>query len=1374
MNRIVFLLFFIILTNYRIYSRSFDFLHIDNTNGLSNNQVECIFKDSRGFIWFGTNLGLNRYDGFNFKIYKRDKHDENSIPDRITSIKEDINGNLWVSSTGNTFYSMYNCETECFVRDVNPILSQMGLPPSPIIIEIDTDKNFYLYYSDKGIVKYNVHSREQTIYEQSPEMETLSEGTISNLKIRDGYIWVLFDDGLLERIDENNMKVDMRNYYFKENSRNTTIVKTIFIDSDNDLWLFPSVDDKGLAYFDTKKRSWNFLDQNGTALSLSSNFVRTVGQDNNGLIWIGTDHGGVNIFDKQKKEIKVLRNDVFNNHSIGQNSIISIFCDNDGIVWTGTYKNGVSYYHPNMFKFKKPPLLNHFKQDSEIFDCNVIIKDRADNLWIGTNGRGLIRYNETSELFTIYTHNSSGNSLSSNIITALKEDHEGVIWIGTFLGGMNAYYENKFTSYQIDENNPNSLSNKSVYGITEDNENNLWIATLGGGVNKLDITRKQFTRHNTGNTPQLSSNYILSMFTDIYKNIYLSTDAGLSIIDSKDYHIQPYFKDKSLADSLSSTTINNALNDSRNLLWVATDNGINIYDPVTKKFSYITTRQGLPTDEVVSLIEDNNGNIWAGTRNGLAYIFCHYDKGKLDYNVVYFDTKDGLPSSVCNQNAIYKDKNGIIYIGCTKGYISFKPDDIVFNEKIPQARFTDLLIANEIIKPSLKYGNRVILPKTISDLEKISLNYDHTNFTLLFSAFNYLHPEKNRYKYMLEGLDKEWTEIKNGIGAASYSNLNPGTYKLIVYASNDDGLWSEKALTMEIVVEPPFWMTWWAYLIYLLIIAGIIRWFVKYKLKRQKQEFEQAQKIMEINKTHELDELKFRFFTNISHEFKTPITLILTPLEKLLKETVTNEQRSLLNIMRRNALNLLNMVNEILEFRKLDLNKMRLSLSSGDIISFVKEICLSFSSLASEESIKLTFTTYLEELQMDFDPEKMNKIISNLLSNAFKFTEEGHVDVSIGITESVQKDEQRLLSIKVSDTGIGIEEQYLDKIFERFFRIDNPQKVSPGTGVGLHLVSEYVKLHKGEIQVESTQGKGSTFTVLVPIHNSRLKELVNQDIIHSGKSKQADDYDQQQTENMLENKNRLPVLLAVDDNEDFREFIKKLFSDSYRVITANDGEEAWQEVLDDLPDLILCDVMMPKMGGYEFCRKVKGDIRTSHIPVILLTAKSSDENRYSGIEAGSDDYISKPFNIDMLTLKISKIIEKQKKYQSNFRKKIDISPSEIKIMTMDEKFVKKAVSIVEQNIEKPEFLVEDLCREMGMSRVYFYKKTLALTDKTPSEFIRFIRLKRAADLLEKSQMFVNEVAFQVGFNDPKYFRKYFKEEFGMTPTEYKKKFTDEG
>lgn len=1354
-----------------IYTQTFDFSQLDNGNGLSNNQVECIFKDSRGFMWFGTNQGLNRYDGLNFKVYKHIRNDPSSIAfDRVTYIQEDAENRLWLQA-GISNYIVYDFKSESFIQNIDSLVTKMGLPPSPSIVKIGADKNFYIYYKGIGIYKYDVETKKHIVFNQSKQGQTLSRGEIIDFKIHNQYIWVLDKDGLIERFNQKTNLTDIRNTFFKENSKNSTIQKSLFVDSDNDVWVYPGVGDKGSAYYDTKASKWVFLNKD-SEIALSSNIFRCIDQDNKGLIWIGTDHGGINLFDKSQKKITVLHNNIYNNNSISQNSIISIFCDKDGIVWIGTYKKGISYYHPNMFKFKKPPLFYLFKEDSDTFDCNSLYKDDNNNLWIGTNGRGLIKYNEDKQSIEKFNHNPNNpQSISADIITSLLEDHSKKLWIGTFLGGLNSFDGKNFTRYQINETDSNSISGKSVYGLAEDKDNSLWIGTLGGGINKLDPSRTKFDRYNTSNTLRLYSDYILSVYRDRNKNIYLSTGSGINFIDSNTKVITSYFENEKQQDSLTNISANNILVDSRNLTWIATDNGLNIYNPSTKQFVYITGKQGLPSDEVVSLIEDNNNNIWAGTRNGLACIHCRFDNNVLDYTITYFDTKDGLPSSICNQNAIFKDKNGNIYVGSTSGYISFDPNNIIFNKYIPKPRFTDLLIANQKIRPNEKYNDRVIITKSITYLDEIVLNYKETNFTLLFSALNYIHPEKNHYRYMLEGLDTDWIEVNNGVGAASYSNLNSGTYRLIIYTGNNDGVWSDTPLIMKIVVKPPFWLTWWAFVIYFIIFVILLRLFVLYKLNKQKHEFKQAQKIMEVNKIHEVDELKFRFFTNISHEFKTPITLILTPLEKLLKEPHSEDQKMLLTIMRKNALSLLNMVNEILDFRKLDLNKMNLNLSTGDIIPIVREICQSFSSLAADKSIKFTFTTYLKELQIDFDSEKMNKILINLISNAFKYTEEGHIDISLGITEEVMKNAKKQLTIKISDTGIGIDEKYQTKIFDRFYRIEQSQKNNQtGTGVGLHLVSEYVKLHNGEISVESTLGKGSTFTVLIPIDDHSYKESKNQDIIYSGSI--LSDAIPIETTSTDAKESDLPLLLIVDDNEDFREFIKSLFIRSYRIVTANDGEKASQTILDQLPDIILCDVMMPKMDGYELCRKIKADIRTSHIPIILLTAKSSEENQYSGIEAGADDYISKPFNIDMLTLKISKIIERQQKDRNNFKKKIEISPGEIEIMTMDEKFVKKAVSIVEENIGNTDFLVEDLCREMAMSRVYFYKKILALTDKSPSEFIRFIRLKRAANLLEKSQLFVNEVAFQVGFNDPKYFRKYFKDEFGVTPNEYKKRFTN--
>lgn len=1359
-----------------VHAESYSFARLDNTHGLSNNQIECVFKDSRGFMWIGTNYGLNRYDGYQTKVYKSIKNDTTSlITNSISDIQEDLNGNLWIRS--NSTYVVYDIKTEKFIRNISSILLPLGVHFNPSIVEIDSQKNFYFYNPNDGVYKYDINKNKLIRFKQTTDDNMLSQGTINSIKIERGFFWILYQSGLLERFNEKTNMVDFRNRYVLENAKSSTIYKTLFLDSNGCPWVYPGLGDKGVLYYNLAKSEWHFFGNDKKDLrgpsdqKISSNFVRSLAQDLNGRIWIATDHGGIDIYDKMTNNITVLRNDPMNPNSLSQNSAISLFCDNTGIMWVGTYKNGVSFYHPGMFKFDKSPLFFYNNPDLETKDCNTLYKDKKGNLWIGTNGSGLLKWNNTKQSFTLYRNQQDNpSSISSDIVISMLEDKKGYMWVGTFLGGLNQMVGQNFNRFLPDVNNSNSLSNKSVYGLVEDQQQNLWIGTLGGGVDQLDVTRKNFHHHDIGNVPGILSNFVLSMYSKDSTLVYLSTSSGIDLLNTKTNSITPVFKNHSQLNKLSDLIIYNTLIDCRNQLWIATDNGINIYNPEKNSIGYINRSSGLPSDQVVSLIEDNSGNIWAGTRNGLACIYCSTNPTtrKYEYSVVSFDENDGLLSTIFNQNAVFKDKQGKIYIGCTKGYTIFDPKTIQFNKIVPQPHFTELLIGNEEILPGKKYKNRIILNTSITHKSQIVLRYDEKNITINFSALSYIHPEKNRYRYKLKGFDEEWIYTKSGVGSASYSNLNQGTYQLIVYASNNDNMWSAKPIILEIVIQPPFWLTWWAFITYFILGALLLWYIININLRKQKREFENEHRVREAKQLHEIDEMKFRFFTNISHEFRTPLTLIINPVEKLLNESKSEEDKTLLSIIQRNANGLLELVNQLLDFRKLDVHKDALNISVGDVVAFIKDICYSFTELANRKSINFSFSTSVSELRIEFDPEKMKKIVSNLLSNAFKFTpNNGKIDVNMGLIQQIN-DNKQLLKITVSDSGIGIPAKDLERIFERFYRVENPENGhQTGTGVGLHIVSEYVKLHQGDIGVESQLGKGSIFTIMIPAKQHLQEEIINQNLSNDIKPE-----DQTPEEEAIyeEHRKKLPLMLVVDDNEDFRNFISALFSENYRILKAEDGEIAYKMILDKMPDLIICDVMMPKMDGFELCKLVKQDIRISHIPIILLTAKAGDENKYRGLEAGAEDYIAKPFNMEMLSLKVSRIIERQKKTREQFKRKVDITTSEVEITSMDEKFVKKAVALVEANISSSEFLVEDLCREMGMSRVYFYKKILSLTDKTPSEFIRFIRLKRAADLLEKSQLFVNEVAFQVGFNDPKYFRKYFKDEFGISPNEYKKKF----
>lgn len=1371
------LLFIIALIN----AQNYNFGRFDNTNGLSNNQIESIFKDSRGFIWFGTNYGLNRYDGYQVKVYKSIKKDTTSLVfNSIPEIQEDVNGNLWLK--GNPYYVVHDIKNERFIRNTNILVKSLGIDFIPVLVEIDKSKNYYFYDLNKGVYKYDVSKKILTAYLQTNKPNTLSTGNIVSIKTGDGCFWVLFQSGLIERMNETTNTIDFRNTYVAENSAGSFIPKNMFIDADGCPWIYPGKGDKGALYYNFGSSEWIYFGVNRMDFKtpsdrqISSDFVRDIAQEKNGKIWLATDHGGVCIYDKFSGSLITLRHDPENPNSLSQNSAISLYCDNTGIMWVGTYKNGVSYYHSGMFKFEKSPLYFYKNPNLENKDCNSLFVDSKKNLWIGTNGSGLLKYTAENNEFKLFRNQKDNkSSISSDIIISSTEDKAGNMWFGTFLGGLNQMTGDNFVNYKSDIDNPNSLSNNSIYGLVCDEADNLWIGTLGGGVDKLSADRKLFSRHDIGNTAGLSSNFVLSMYSKDPSLIYLCTSLGIDLLNLQYGTISSVFKNQEIKDKLSDLIIYNALLDSRNLLWIATDNGINIYYPETNDIQYLKMPDGLPSEQVVSLIEDNNRNIWAGTRNGLAciYVSAHNQNHQYEYNVVAFDENDGLLSSIFNQNAIFKDKQGKIYIGCTKGFTVFDPNNIQFNQTVPKPQFCSLYFGNQEILPGKKYNNRIILTESLVGKKRIELNYNEKNFTIRFSAMSYIHPEKNKYKYKLKGLDNDWIENKNGF--ASYSNLNQGTYELIVYASNNDNVWSLEPLVLEIVIKPPWWFTWWAISLYLFIVMAIIWYILNFNFRRQKLEFENEQRMREAKQIHEMDEMKFRFFTNISHEFRTPLTLILNPVEKLMKDSRNDEQKNLLEIIQRNANNLLELVNQLLDFRKLDVKKDTLNISDGDIITFIRDICYSFSELANKKEIEFGFSTTETELRMEFDPEKLRKIVYNLLSNAFKFTHaKGKINVALSLVQKLDN-EQKQFKISVSDTGIGIPKKDLEKIFERFYRVENEQNGhQTGTGVGLHIASEYVKLHNGEIKVESDLGKGSEFTVLIPVKHQVHHEILSQTNNAVKENTTVFSALEEQTEQLNERigNSKLPLMLIVDDNVDFREFISSIFVNNYRIISAPDGKIALEMTLKHIPDLVICDVMMPEMDGYDYCRKVKSDIRISQIPIILLTAKTGDENKYKGLEAGAEDYISKPFNSEMLTLKVARIIERQHKIQNQFKRKVTINPSEIEIISMDEKFVKKAVALVEENISNSEFLVENLCHELGMSRVYLYKKILALTDKTPSEFIRFIRLKRAADLLERSQLYVNEVAYQVGFNDPKYFRKYFKEEFGLSPNEYKKKFIE--
>ena len=729
-----------------------------------------------------------------------------------------------------------------------------------------------------------------------------------------------------------------------------------------------------------------------------------------------------------------------------------------------------------------------------------------------------------------------------------------------------------------------------------------------------------------------------------------------------------------------------------------------------------------------------------------------------------YNSEDGLQNCDFNQRSIKTLHNGIIAIGGLYGVNIFAPDHIRYNKMLPNVMFTGLSLFDEAVKVGQSYGGRVLIEKELNDVENVEFDYKQNIFSVSFASDNYNLPEKTQYMYKLEGFNNDWLTLPVGVHNVTFTNLAPGKYVLRVKAINSDGYVGIKEATLGIVVNPPFWMSWWAYLLY---AAGlvVVLFLARYRmLKREREKFHLQQIENEVAKNEEINNMKFRFFTNVSHELRTPLTLIISPLEGMLKETTDELQSTRLQLMYRNAQRLLHLVNQLLDFRKGEMSTHQLSLSEGDIISYVHSVCNSFLLMADKKHIQFSFFSGIDTFSMAFDADKVGKIVMNLLSNAFKFTPEGgRVTVMIEHVTGTPD----TLEIKIADTGIGISDVDKEHIFDRFYQADHKGvEETTGNGIGLSLVRDFVTLHEGEVKVFDNIGTGSVFVIQFPVKHVETQVQLPEE---TGMSV-GDEEDREMKEEVREETGRKdsPLLLVVDDNEDFRIFMRYSLELQYRVKLAVNGNEAWEMMQEELPDLVISDVMMPQMDGNELCRLIKQDKRTAHIPVILLTARQNTEAKLEGLQTGADDYVTKPFNMTILVLRIRKLIELSR-YHRVTQGMIDPAPSEIVITSLDEKLIEKAIKYVEDNMSRTELSVEELSRELGMSRVHLYKKLLQITGKTPIEFIRVIRLKRAAQLLRESQLHVSEVAFEVGFNNPKYFSRYFKDEFGVLPSVYQEK-----
>lgn len=1349
-------------------SNQYQFLHLDIHKGLSHNEVNCIFKDKKGFMWIGTMSGLNRYDGYKFKIFKHDLRDTTTInDDYIANILEGPGEKLWIQT--RTGFNVYDPLTETFNRNIQPLLTAIGVKDISLKdIRKDKKGNYWFLSELSGLYKYSNGKALHLVTVKSTDAAITAIAETST-----GNLWLIRNNGTLELLDGRTNKIITRIDSYAKTVKEKGDLR-LFVDAQDKLWIYNYSVPKGVVYLNPKTQVMLSINKDSGAIRLNTNLVNGIVQDHKGIIWVATDHGGVNLIDKKNFNIRYLLNKEDDSKTIGQNSIITIYKDRDNIIWTGTFKKGISYYHENIIQF---PLYKRRQSDKNSLcydDVNRFVEDAKGNIWIGTNGGGLIYFNRKTGKFTQYLHNpASPNSLSNDVIVGMCIDHEQKLWIGTYYGGLDCFDGNRFIHYRHNEADPTSISDDRVWEIMEDSQKRLWVGTLSGGLDLLDRKTNRFSHFNRDTPNAIKSNYISSLLEDNEGNIWIGTSEGFDVLDKRSGRFMHYSHAENDFESLSNNNIITFLKDASERIWVATREGLNVFNLNRKKLATLDDRTGLPSSTIVGILEDKSRNIWVSTPNGIARIAVNGNEQQgLTFDVKTYDEQDGLQGRAFNERSAMRTSSGELIFGGANGFNLFNPSTISSTSNTAPILLTDFQVFNKSVTVGSKINGKILLKKSISETDEIVLKHSDNVFSLEFAALNFTHPDKIKYSYMLEGFDKDWLTTDGETRKATYTNLDPGSYVFRVKTSANNGKGHEKEFSLKIEVLPPFWRTPLAYFCYALLLFGVLFFIRRRGIQKLKLKFKIEQERQQAQRMHELDMMKIKFFTNVSHEFRTPLSLILAPLDKMLKHTNNQDEIIQLQMISRNAKRLLNMVNQLLDFRKMEVHEHKLYPKRGDIIRFIKELSYSFTDMADKKHISFLFSSDIQSLTTDFDHDKVERILFNLLSNAFKFTpENGNISVKAKLKHTDNDSSGAILEIIVEDSGIGIEADKQQRIFEQFFQNETPGSiVNQGSGIGLSITKEFVRLHNGIISVESEPGKGSSFIVELPVKVAELQTLTE----GSDEFEVSYNPTERQPEPVITDKiTKKATLLIVEDNDDFRFYLKDNLKQYFIIIEAANGKEGWQKALSQHPDLVVSDISMPEMNGTELCSKIKQDKRTTHIPVILLTALVGEEQVLKGLETGASDYMTKPFNFQVLLSKIRNLLYQQESLRKTFRKQIEVKPGEIIVESADEKFLQQVMLVIEKNISNSEFSVEELSAEVNMSRVALYKKVLTLTGKTPVEFIKSIRLNRAAQLLEKSQLTISEIAYEVGFTNPKYFTKTFKSEYGILPSAYANKHQSE-
>lgn len=1335
----LYLIFIVLSVSQFLASAQSSFRLINTGNGLPDDEVKALFWTSDGRLGVRTSSSLSFFDGCTFHSVPP-MGDEGYAADYVSALSTayvDARQRVWVKELGK--FLVFDLTKDAYVRDVKGLLASMGIRERVRDFFIDSAKDlWFVTASGKMLLVKASKIGEQENQCRQMKIRTRGLRDVCNFN---GNHWFLYADGWVKGMNAAMTRTISSERVWQGNVPARDFMQ--FAQNKHQLWLMWN---HGVASYQPSATAghpssapashhWQHRYENEAAalvaLCIAENGTAYASIRQTGLLSIAPD-GKMSLLP-----------DI---HTLDGNTLIDdiqgIACQR-GNLMLGLSGKGLCFYHPNLQQFAYFPFaalglkMNSYR-----------INDLPNGLSLLSSDKGVFALDALQ-------HRATALPIGGSDYIRSMMDSKGRIWAGSFRQGL--FLRDKGITQHIMQGGipAKDINYDVVRGFLEDHAHRIWV-NYHGGIGWFDEKSRRIVPLRN---KVLEKYKVVNDFKeDGEHRIWVTSTQGLFVYSPATR--RAFFPKDLVKDEATQVKLNGPckalLIDRQGWVWVGTLNGLFVINPKDKSSRFFGKMEGMPNEMINGLIEDRYGNVWASTSNGLCR-FQRLQDGEL--KLMVFDSQNKLGKSNFGWMTVGHLTGGNLFFGTQDGYYVINPADVKEMKYTGHPIFTSLWVNNQEVLPGKEVDGRIILSSALAATGKLVLKYNENFVTILFSGLNFDMPSHTYYKYRLRGMSDRWIESnpQDGVGRANFTDLAPGSYELEVYSAGFDKEWSEHPATLRIEVQPPLWATWWAKLIYLLLFIAILAWGLRWKM-------EQNRKRLEDEKYKELEEMKYRFFTNISHEFRTLLTLIITPIGSILKRTTDGETRHQLNDVSRNAGDLLQLVNQLLDFRKMEMNGERLNLQSGNLNEFIQYTTMKFMPLAEQKNIRLDFEDRTEGLFMYFDKDKVGKVLTNLLSNAFKFTKAGgRVCVSL---EKCILDSRRCAHIIVEDTGCGIPKEDQAHVFERFYRTERDSTSQQiGSGIGLNMVYEYIQLHEGKVSLESEEGKGSRFIVDIP---TDLKREVQQEASEENRISspvKADVVDGAvgvQTSRKIEK-----TVLVVEDNEDFSHFLSQELGRIYnKVLTAKDGIEGVMKAEAENPDIIVSDVMMPRMNGTDMCRRIKENIETSHIPIILLTAWSTDEGRAAGYKAGADAYIAKPFDMEVLLARISNLLEKQEKRQRDFSHSISLDPKTVTDSSPDEDFLKGVIACIEKNIDNSEYTIDSLATDVVMSRMSLYRKMKSLTGQTPADFIRTVRLKTAAKLLKAGNCNVSEACYRTGFASPQNFAKHFKEMFGVLPSQY--------